>query len=555
MKKIAFAITASFLFLALGPGQASWAESYPPGYYDAADQANLLTPEELDDLLAPIALYPDPLIAQILPAATFVDQIDEAARYVRQYGRAARIDVQPWDVSVKAVAHYPDVLFMMDQKYDWTVSLGQAFIDQEQDVMDAIQRLRADALEQGNLFSTAQQQVIDDPDGIRIVPAAPEYVYVPVYDPQVVYVERYDPSYPLITFGVGLAIGAWLNRDFDWGQHRVYYHGWRGGGWISRSRPQIRERGNTNIYINKNLTVINVNKKVLQHDNSRFRQELRSDALRQREEHRMPVAPRANQPRPGRIEPQRPQGGNQPRPTERGRQREPEAGRQRGLDSRTQPAPATTRPAPVTAQPAPVTTRTAPAHQPVPATVQPFAAGGGQVAPARGGRDRAGTRQPAPATGQTAAPAIQPPAAAISPQTAPTAGRQPAAAGKRTETRPTTATDVFRGRDVQRAQPASHSGYGGYGSGSDATIYRQRGQASQEQMRQTTRPAAAPPSAAPAPRPVVAPAPRPAAAPVAAPRPAAAPAPRPAMAPRPPAAAAPSAPRPAAPHPAAQEKK
>src|SRR5512144_94798 len=78
----------------------------------------LFTAEELEDLLAPIALYPDPLLAQILPAATFVDQIDEAARFVRRYGRAPRIDYQPWDVSVRAVAHYPDVLFMMDRKYD-----------------------------------------------------------------------------------------------------------------------------------------------------------------------------------------------------------------------------------------------------------------------------------------------------------------------------------------------------------------------------------------------------------------------------------------------------
>ena len=117
---------------------------------------------ELDELLAPIALYPDPLIAQILPAATFFDQVDAATRYVKQFGNVALIDDQPWDVSVKAVAHYPDVLFMMDQKYDWTVSLGEAYINQPQDVMDAIQRLRAEAEAEGNLVSNSQQQVINE---------------------------------------------------------------------------------------------------------------------------------------------------------------------------------------------------------------------------------------------------------------------------------------------------------------------------------------------------------------------------------------------------------
>ena len=390
MKKIIFALPAILMFLTLGPGHAAWADSAPPGYYDASDQASLLAPEELDDLLAPIALYPDPLIAQILPAATFVDQIDEAARYVRQFGRSARIDAQAWDVSVKAVAHYPEVLFMMDQKYDWTVALGQAFIDQQQDVMDAIQRLRADAQEQGNLFSTQQQQVIDDPDGISIVPAAPEYLYVPVYDPQEVYVEGYNPAYPFITFGGGLAIGAWLSRDLDWNRRRVYYHGWRGGGWISRSRPHINDKGN--VYINKSAAVINLNKRVLQHDTRRFRQELKTDAVRQREE-RAPMPLRLNQPAPGRIEGQRSPGGGQQRPTASVRQ-----------------------PRPATSQQKPVTT----------------------------------TR-----------PVLRTP----------------------------TVGDVFRGRDVQRAQPVSNTGYGGYGNRQDATTYHQRGQASQESMRQSTRPA------------------------------------------------------------------
>ena len=465
MKKLLFALPALLFLLVLGSWQTAWADGDQPGYYDASDPgAYLLAQEDLEDLVAPIALYPDPLIAQILPAATYIDQIDEAARYLRQYGKYARIDAQPWDLSVKAVAHYPDVLFMMDQKYDWTVALGQAFLDQQPDLLNAIQALRADALEQGNLFSTREQQVIDDADGIRIVPAVPEYVYVPVYDPQTVYVERYDPSYPVITFGVGLAIGAWLSRDCDWHEHKVYYHGWRGGGWIGRSKPVIRDRGN--VYINSRAAVITTNRRILQHDTQTFRQQLKQDTQLRRQAHPQPAGlSRPNRPRPGGIEQHAPGG----------QQRPPEAQRQSGPGAPGRPAPSP-----------------APQHQPVPAAVNRPAPG------------------PAP---QPAAGNLQPPAT----------GR----AGKH-ETQPG-ARDVSRGRDVQQTQPASRSGYGGYGSGSDAAAYRQRGETSQQNMRQTSRPglvrpAAPAPALAPAPHPAAAPAPRPAAAPAQAQRPAMAPA-------------------------------
>ena len=301
MKRILITMQAAFLVLAFVAGHAAWADGDLNGADElAADY--IFAADELDDLLAPIALYPDPLIAQILPAATFIDQIDEVARYVRQYGRYARIDDQPWDVSVKAVAHYPDLLFMMDQKYDWTISLGQAFVNQPQEVMDAIQRLRAEAEAAGSLVSTPQQQVIIEDGIIRIVPAVPEVIYIPQYDPQVVYVERPYPSYGFITFGIGLSIGAWLNRDCDWQGHRVYYHGWRGGGWVSRARPHIHARNN--IYINNNYTVINVNRRVVQHDTTRFRDDIRRDVRYRRE--------RAGQPVPqGRVE--RPPVGGTPR--------------------------------------------------------------------------------------------------------------------------------------------------------------------------------------------------------------------------------------------------
>ena len=189
MKKFLITIPVALLFLGMVAGHTAWADDYIP-----------FTADELDDMLAPIALYPDPLLAQMLPAATFIDQIDEAARYVGQYGNSAQVDDQPWDVSVRALAHYPSVLLMMDQKYDWTVSLGQAFANQEDDVFDSVQRLRAQALAEGNLVSTPEQQVINNEDGtISIVPVEPEVIYVPQYDPLEVYFE--PPSYGFITFG------------------------------------------------------------------------------------------------------------------------------------------------------------------------------------------------------------------------------------------------------------------------------------------------------------------------------------------------------------------
>lgn len=393
MKKILIIIQAMFLVLAFFSGHVVWADDIelPDSSGMAVESGDsLFTPDELDDLLAPIALYPDPLIAQILPAATFIDQIDEATRYVRQYGKSARIDDKPWDVSVKAIAHYPNVLFMMDQKYDWTASLGQAFINQQQDVMDSIQRLRAKAEAAGNLVSTPQQQVVVEDEAISIVPAEPDLIYVPQYDPQVVYVEGLYPSYGFIDFGTGFTIGVWLNRDCDWRHHRVYYHGWRGGGWISRSRAQIPARNN-NVYINNNYNVININRKVIQHDTGRYREDLRRNMQIHRE-HGAPVVPKGRDVMPReRIEnPNVPQN---------------------------------------------------------------------RITP--------GARPPqSPPASQTQIPS------------------RPTTVGTRAAQQPDK-KDIYRGREVKSGQPpASYTGYGGYGSSKEATTFRERGQISQENMRQ-----------------------------------------------------------------------
>src|SRR6516164_4845136 len=113
--------------------------------------------EELDNLLAPIALYPDPLLAQILPASTFVDQIQQAAAWVKTNNNPAQINNQPWDSSVKALAGFPDVLNRMNEHLDWTTALGQAMVTQPNDVLASLQRLRQHARNSGALATTPQQ--------------------------------------------------------------------------------------------------------------------------------------------------------------------------------------------------------------------------------------------------------------------------------------------------------------------------------------------------------------------------------------------------------------
>ncbi len=241
----------SLLEAASAPSAAKSASQYEDDSYES------FSPDQLDNLLAPIALYPDPLLSQVLVAATFVDDVDEAARWVRAYGPSG-VDDQPWDVSVKAVAHYPTVIYMMADKIDWTTTLGQAYANQSTDVMMSVQRLRRMAYSVGNLVTTPQQQVIVEPDYISIWPYQPQYIYVPVYDPYICYHRR--PLWGVaITFGVAFLIGAWLNRDCDWHNRRIYYHGWNGPGWINRGRPYIHE---TNVYVNNRYSNVNVNRGV-----------------------------------------------------------------------------------------------------------------------------------------------------------------------------------------------------------------------------------------------------------------------------------------------------
>jgi hypothetical protein len=208
---------------------------------------------QLDQLLGPIALYPDPLIAQILPASTLPTQIVLADRYITGGGDPNQIGQQPWDPSVQALARYPTVLKWMDDNLNWTTDLGQAFINQQQDVMVSVQRLRTSASKVGNLQSTPQQQVVNDGGNIEIVPADPQVIYVPVYQPDQVYYQTcYGP--PFITFGIGFPIGLWLDCDFDWGNFNiiVWGHGYpRPSNWWHESSRQ-RNTSHTTVWRSNN---------------------------------------------------------------------------------------------------------------------------------------------------------------------------------------------------------------------------------------------------------------------------------------------------------------
>jgi hypothetical protein len=228
------------LLVFLGAGIIARAQNPAP---PPAPAAQLRSSAELDQMLGPIALYPDPLLAQLLPAATLPSEIVLADRYVNGGGDPNLIDQQPWDPSVKALARYPTVLKWMDDNLAWATALGQAFLAQQQDVMDSIQRLRAQAQALGNLQTTPQENVVTDDGSIEIVPADPQVMYVPVYQPDMVYFQQAYGS-PFITFGVGLAVGAWLNHDFDWRAHHLIVWGHdqpRPADWWSR-RPTDRPR-------------------------------------------------------------------------------------------------------------------------------------------------------------------------------------------------------------------------------------------------------------------------------------------------------------------------
>lgn len=261
MKKIA-AFTLSLLVL-IAPLTTTFAQSPAPAEGNSPAEGNpAFSQAELDQMLAPIALYPDELLSQILMAASYPLEVVEAARWSQAHpglkGDVAvqAVDDEDWDPSVKSLVAFPEVLDTLDQKIEWTERLGDAFLAQQSQVMDTVQELRTKAQQAGNLSSNAQVDVTEGDDAIDIEPANPEVVYVPYYDPAVVYGSWWWPAYPPVFWapwpgygwysGFGWGAGFTVGVDFffgrwDWRHHRVFVHD--GRHWFRPGRGDGGGRG------------------------------------------------------------------------------------------------------------------------------------------------------------------------------------------------------------------------------------------------------------------------------------------------------------------------
>jgi len=216
---------------------AATSEAAPPAANPAPppSESPKRSAAELEKLLGPIALYPDALIATLLPASVYPLELVQASRFVADTNNLAKLDEQPWDENVKAVARVPALIKKMNDDLSWTMELGETFLAQDKDVMDTIQDLRNKAQKAGTLQTTPQQivtvtnmvvettveqrVVVVTNTVVQIQPSNPEVVYVPTYSPAVVY---YPPPayvanpYPLLTFGAGMAMGAIIANNCDW---------------------------------------------------------------------------------------------------------------------------------------------------------------------------------------------------------------------------------------------------------------------------------------------------------------------------------------------------
>ena len=210
----------------------------------APDQ--LLSPNQLNDLVAPVALYPDPLLSQVLVASTYPLEVVQAFQWLQGnpglQGPALTQAAagQNWDASIQALVMFPDVLKRLNDDINWTTSLGNAFLAQQQDVMDAIQRMRATAQQAGKLAATSEENVIaglvNGQPVVQILPANPNVIYVPVYDPAWIwgpavwypYPRWYWPPRSVMFGGLGFGFGGGINIGLFFG---AAWHGWGGWGW------------------------------------------------------------------------------------------------------------------------------------------------------------------------------------------------------------------------------------------------------------------------------------------------------------------------------------
>jgi hypothetical protein len=252
------AVLLSFLLLPLTQ-YSLFAQAPPPGSYAPLDAM------QLDQLVAPIALYPDSLVAQVLTASTFGDQVNDADNWMHQNGGmppdqlAAAVNNMPWDPSVKALTEFPTVLDNMARNNGWTVALGNAYYNQPGDVMNAVQAMRYQAQQAGNLRSSPQERVYTSGGLVVIEPVNAALVYVPYYNPWVVYgapIPAWSGYYwglprgvalgAGIAIGFGVGIGVGLFAHFGWGYH-AWSPNWHGGVVVY----------NHNTYISRSTTVIN----------------------------------------------------------------------------------------------------------------------------------------------------------------------------------------------------------------------------------------------------------------------------------------------------------
>ena len=248
--------------------------------------------EELDQMLAPIALYPDSLLAQILMAATYPLEVVQAERWTKANENLGgdqlndALDKKNWDPSVKALVPFPQVLSMMSENLEWTQKLGDAFLDQQDEVMDTVQELRGKAEAAGNLRDTEEEKVTQEDNAIEIEPADPEVVYVPVYDPAMIYGPWWYPDFPpffflpppgsVIGFHGRMGFGRRVAVGGGWG------HAW--GHWDWRHH-HINVNVNRKININRNIRVSreNIQTTPWQHDVShRKGVSYRNEAIRER---------------------------------------------------------------------------------------------------------------------------------------------------------------------------------------------------------------------------------------------------------------------------------
>ncbi len=244
---LAVVLSALIIVVPIGQGTA-FAQSAPAQPMDNGQAAQQppppLAPDQLDQLVAPIALYPDALVAQVLAGATYPNQVTEADQWRQAQGNApadqiaAAANAHSWDPSIKALTAFPTVLAQMDKNIQWTTDLGNAYFNQPQDVMDAVQAMRQKAQAAGQLHSTTQLAVNVDNGLIVIAPADPAVVYVPIYNPWAVYgvpIAVYPGFYWApppgivwggvgIAFGIGIGVAAFASFGWGWGHWGVGWH-------------------------------------------------------------------------------------------------------------------------------------------------------------------------------------------------------------------------------------------------------------------------------------------------------------------------------------------